>query len=54
MKQAKLDVRKIRKMKKPQTLLVLMPEIVWGGAERQFRYLINNIKVDKTAVVCPH
>lgn len=54
MKQAKLDVRKIRKMKKPQTLLVLMPEIVWGGAERQFRYLINNIKVDKIAVVCPH
>lgn len=54
MKQTKLDARKIKKMKEPQTLLILMPEIVWGGAERQFQYLINNIKVDKIVVVCPH
>lgn len=35
-------------------LLILMPEIVWGGAERQFRYLIENINVSEIFVVCPH
>ena len=41
-------------MKKEYSLLVLMPEIAWGGAERQFCYLINNIPLKKIIVLCPH
>lgn len=31
-------------------ILLLMPEITWGGAERQFRFLIENSYVHDTAI----